>query len=60
MKKPNRGCEICGAHPDECWYDDYVRMWVCDRPECEREIRDGIEEERQRAHDEVDEYYGYL
>ena len=54
-----RTCWNCGD--DMGFIEDryYDRTDVCGKIECSRAQRDAIAEERQDAHDAVDDYYGW-
>lgn len=54
-----RHCWNCGADMGFIENRFYDRRDTCGKHECDREARDAFEEERQAAHDRVDEDFGY-
>ena len=52
-----RYCWNCGEDMGFIENRYYDRMDTCGKRECEREARNAFEEERQRLHDAVDDYY---
>jgi hypothetical protein len=58
MKTPKmRHCWNCG---DEMGvYADYDRMDTCGKQECEREVRNQMQGEREEAHEQLDRDMGW-
>lgn len=52
-----RSCCVCGEDMGFIENRFYRREDTCGKRECEREIHDAIEAEREEAHREVDNYY---
>ena len=52
-----RHCWFCGAELGN--YADYDRYDTCGKPECDRETRLAIEEERREAHENLDRERGW-
>jgi hypothetical protein len=53
-----RHCWNCGANMGFIENRYFDRMDTCGARDCEREARNAFEEDRQAAHDAVDDYYG--
>ncbi len=53
-----RHCWNCGESLGFVADRFYGRTDTCGKRECEREARNAFEDERQAAHDAVDDYYG--
>jgi len=49
-------CFYCGEPSD--YRDDITRQWVCDDPECNKELQDQHEAQRYEEHEEVDRRWG--
>lgn len=53
-----RHCWYCGADMGFIENRYYDRGDTCGKQECDRAARDAHAEEREEAHDRVDDYYG--
>lgn len=54
-----RHCCYCGEELGLIASKDYDRTDTCGKWECEREVRDMLAEERERAHEQLDRDMGW-